>query len=393
MPVLPPNDVPVPETEREEYENANDIAMMEDEIADDLPPLVPHVVPNVDTSINPNAIVEAIDEPYPSFAFLHEFEGDYPFEDALLVNDFLNRILPIPSTGSIVSATITSEIAPPSSFDEFDSFGEEATNEIANNARISLTILRALAGVNRDLRESRERERQSKWSDMNLDSFTGAPIHENNANKLVLENGDTYDAITLIDFILMKKETRNPSSGIQFSEKDMDKILKSGACASYSSRVTEVFKQSEQTKPLINTKSEYFEEFILTMLYHCISICELDAVKTVTLSINDFNKKYLPSLIRCFSGLALTNPVRMLKLCKKVKDYIKAIFEDIPDDSESDIDGFYQYNPVVINSVTASIVELCSLSSTQFYACLSPAKLSAKICETPMARITQRRTF
>ena len=138
MPVLPPNDVPVPETEREEYENANDIAMMEDEIADDLPPLVPHVVPNVDTSINPNAIVEAIDEPYPSFAFLHEFEGDYPFEDALLVNDFLNRILPIPSTGSIVSATITSEIAPPSSFDEFDSFGEEATNEIANNAPLPI---------------------------------------------------------------------------------------------------------------------------------------------------------------------------------------------------------------------------------------------------------------
>jgi hypothetical protein len=227
-------------------------------------------------------------------------------------------------------------------------------------------------------------------SDNVLDSFTGAPLPASAKTISFTNESEFYEVETLTNFFLSMRETRNPSTGRKLTEKEIEKIAD---CHNPSTkeRLMQLFKCTElDYKPLSFVKSKYFEDSIYGMILQCLILCELDEVVDVHVSIQEFNKRYFPTIIRSMSGLSLTNPTKLLKVCKNVTDQINSVLTSINTKDDDEFAEEYIYHPVVLRSVSHALLSLCTLSTTQYYSALSSSKYSSKICEVPIARIIQK---
>jgi hypothetical protein len=227
-------------------------------------------------------------------------------------------------------------------------------------------------------------------SDNILDSFTGAPLPQS-AKTIALEENEFYEVDSLTNFFLSMQETRNPLSGVKLTEKQFEQLADTQLPSS-KERLMHLFasSKSQAVKPLSFVKAKYFEDCIYGMILQCLVLCELDEVYDVHVSIQEFNKRYFPTIIRSMSGLSLTNPTKLLKTCKNVTDQINAVLSAVNTKDDNEFAEEYIYHPVVLRSVSYAILSICTLSSTQYYSALSAAKFSAKICEVPIARIVQK---
>ena len=237
-----------------------------------------------------------------------------------------------------------------------------------------------------------------------IDSFTGAPLPEN-AKTITFHDNEVYEIDGLIDFFVTTREIRSPLTGLILTEKDVEKVSDMQPSSAihllsiYKSYLTS--RDEKHEKPISKVKAHYFEETIYTMILHCLAICELDQVTNAHLTIQDFNKKYYPTIIRSFSGLALSNPTRVLKVSKNVVSQLKAVLENVNNSDMDDMDDKddkddlnenaikFLYHPVVVRSICHAITGVCNLASTQYFSAASPAKFASKICEVPVARIVQ----
>jgi hypothetical protein len=230
-----------------------------------------------------------------------------------------------------------------------------------------------------------------------IDSFTGAPLPEN-AKTITFHDNEVYEIDGLIDFFVTTREIRSPLTGLILTEKDVEKV--SDMQPSSANHLLSIYKSYDEKheKPISKVKAHYFEETIYTMILHCLAICELDQVTNAHLTIQDFNKKYYPTIIRSFSGLALSNPTRVLKVSKNVVSQLKAVLENVNNSDMDDMDDMddlnenaikFLYHPVVVRSICHAITGVCNLASTQYFSAASPAKFASKICEVPVARIVQ----
>jgi len=234
-----------------------------------------------------------------------------------------------------------------------------------------------------------------------IDSFTGAPLPEN-AKTITFHDNEVYEIDGLIDFFVTTREIRSPLTGLILTEKDVEKVSDMQPSSAihllsiYKSYLTS--RDEKYEKPISKVKAHYFEETIYTMILHCLAICELDQVTNAHLTIQDFNKKYYPTIIRSFSGLALSNPTRVLKVSKNVVSQLKAVVENVNNSDMDDMDELtdlnenaikFLYHPVVVRSICHAITGVCNLASTQYFSAASPAKFASKICEVPVARIVQ----
>lgn len=228
-----------------------------------------------------------------------------------------------------------------------------------------------------------------------IDSLTGAPLPES-AKTVTFQDNEVYEVDNLSTFLTSMKELRSPLTGRLFTEKEIEKISES-----QTPIVKERLKSllsldvSTITKPISIVKTIYFEDTIYTMILHCFTICELDEVANVHVSVQEFNKRYYPIIIRSLSGISLSNPTKMLKVCKNVIEQIKSVLQTIEHTSESneeDDDNYdknYIYHPVLLSSVCHAITSVCNLSISNYFSAASHSKLSSKICEVPIARIVQ----
>jgi hypothetical protein len=227
-----------------------------------------------------------------------------------------------------------------------------------------------------------------------IDSLTGAPLPES-AKTVSFHDNEVYEVDNLSTFLTSMKEIRSPLTGKQFTEKEIEKIAETQP-AVVKERLKSLISMDMSliTKPISIVKTKYFEDTIYTMILHCLTICELDEVVNVHVSVQEFNKRYYPIIIRSLSGISLSNPTKMLKICKNVIEQIKSVLQTIEHKSTSNEDDDeyeenYIYHPVLLSSVCNAITSVCNLSISNYFSAASQLKLSSKICEVPIARIVQ----
>ena len=315
------------------------------------------------------------------------------FEQDQLVRNLLDLINPPTNTDSYVGELLGRMMA---------STRTEEPSSTLERLSMSHGVLRALSSSSSSLSSYSISSSAPIAKSSIIDSFTGAPLPEN-AKTITFHDNEVYEVDGLIEFFVTTREIRSPLTGSILTEKEVEKLSDmQPASAShllriYNSSLTTLTREEKFEKPISMVKAHYFEETIYTMILHCLAICELDQVTNAHLTIQDFNKKYYPTIIRSFSGLALSCPTRVLRVSKNVSSQLKSVLEnvnnsDMDDDVDDDLNENaikFLYHPVVVRSVCHAITGVCNLASTQYFSAASPAKFASKICEVPVARIIQ----
>lgn len=319
-----------------------------------------------------------------------------PSEDAIYVGEFLGRMLgSAAERSSAVSLRVGSGGTGGGNL--ATSSGSGASDDLAS--RVSLGVLRALSSTSSYSIVPPQPQPIGK-TNYAIDSLTGAPLPET-AKTIVVQENETYEVDCLSDFLVTMHEVRSPVTGALFTEKEIERIADTQALP-IKNRLLVILKEAKDAtvdahvnvsklkSSMAAVKSKYFEDTIYTMILHCLSICELDQVTNAHISLQEFNRRYFPTVIRAFSGLSLSNPTRLLKVCKNVILQLKAVTDtltNLNEEEEEDDTFTFLYHPVVLQSICHAITDVCTLASTQYFSAASPAKFAAKICEVPVARI------
>lgn len=311
------------------------------------------------------------------------------FEQDQLVRNLLDLINPPTNTDSYVGELLGRMMA---------STRTEEPSSTLERLSISHGVLRALSSSSSSLSSYSISSSAPIAKSSIIDSFTGAPLPEN-AKTISFHDNEVYEVDGLIEFFVTTREIRSPLTGLTLTEKEVEKL--SDMQPASASHLLSIYNNVTLTrdekfeKPISMVKAHYFEETIYTMILHCLAICELDQVTNAHLTIQDFNKKYYPTIIRSFSGLALSCPTRVLRVSKNVSSQLKSVLENVNNSDMDDDDDLnenaikFLYHPVVVRSVCHAITGVCNLASTQYFSAASPAKFASKICEVPVARIVQ----
>ena len=210
-------------------------------------------------------------------------------------------------------------------------------NVLNNNALVLTDLLNSLTNIHQS-------------PSLGIDTFSGLNVRSRPITTLT--NKKMYDSLFLVDFLLEKRDLRDPISGKSLTTEDLDLLSESLVDVELKQRIKDIKCDQNLPSSVTTSVTQFCEDSLHVSTMHLLAACELTEITSMSdlQAIFDDLNSYM---IRCFGVLIQVQPLIASKYAISISNTFTTAISEISNNN-------YIYEATAILPIAASIRALCS---------------------------------